>query len=147
MLPQQKSRDVIRRIAGAPLVLAESMHAAIIADAFGTPWHAIFISPLINRWKRMDWADSIGIVPVFHHAGAEGPGSQGNSSARVAAAPPPAVGVDRGRIARLKRRIQRPALERRATALLARLAREDGQLSDRARLEEAKDRLRTRLRI
>lgn len=146
VLPQQDSREVIRRIASAPLVLAESMHAAILADAFGTPWHAVVVSPLINRWKWLDWGESIGLEPLFHSALPDGFRCHGVRHRQVAGAPAPVVDVDTSRLARLRRRLQRRAIERRAAGLLSRLAGKPGQLSDRARLEEAKARLRDRLR-
>ena len=36
--PSEDSKQVIRALAGASVVLAESMHAAILADAFRVPW-------------------------------------------------------------------------------------------------------------
>lgn len=69
--PTCDSQDVIRRIARAGRVLAESMHAAIIADAFGTPWRAVAIGPQVNPTKWLDWAESLKItLEVFHGAGA-----------------------------------------------------------------------------
>lgn len=68
--PRADSRDVIRRLAGAPMVLAESMHAAIIADAFRTPWTPVRIGHRFLASKWNDWADSLGlrlgaIPPLF----------------------------------------------------------------------------------
>lgn len=59
--PEGEARDVIRKLAAAPLVIAESMHAVILADAFGTPWHAVSISYRFNSSKWVDWAESLGI--------------------------------------------------------------------------------------
>lgn len=53
------SREVVRRIAGAKLVLAESMHAAIIADAFRVPWVAVAASHEFSTFKWADWALSL----------------------------------------------------------------------------------------
>lgn len=64
--PRGDARAVIREIARAPLVVAESMHAAIIADAFRTPWVAASISGTLNRPKWLDWADSLGIDLTVH---------------------------------------------------------------------------------
>jgi succinoglycan biosynthesis protein ExoV len=50
---------VIRRIAAAPLVIAESMHAAIIADAFRVPWIPVRFSPHFHAEKWLDWAASL----------------------------------------------------------------------------------------
>lgn len=68
--PRGESRAVIRRLAGAPLVIAESMHAAIIADAFRTPWVPVRIGHRFLDSKWHDWADSLGlrlgpIPPLF----------------------------------------------------------------------------------
>jgi succinoglycan biosynthesis protein ExoV len=67
--PSKNSKDVIRRIAAAPLVIAESMHAAILADSFRVPWIPIRISHLFNAAKWIDWAESleldIMILPLF----------------------------------------------------------------------------------
>ena len=64
--PQGDSRAVIRAIAGAPLVIAESMHAAILADAFRVPWTAVRIGHQFNDFKWQDWADSLGIDLRVH---------------------------------------------------------------------------------
>lgn len=64
--PRGEARGVIREIARAPLVLAESMHAAIIADAFRTPWIAVSISGTLNRPKWLDWAESLDIDLTVH---------------------------------------------------------------------------------
>jgi len=61
--PQGESRQVIREIAGARLVIAESMHAAIIADAFRRPWIAVSITGVFNTTKWQDWGQSIGVDP------------------------------------------------------------------------------------
>lgn len=58
--PCDDAEVVIRRIAGAGRVIAESMHAAIIADAFGVPWQAVGISRTFNAEKWQDWALGIG---------------------------------------------------------------------------------------
>lgn len=57
--PSGESEQVIRRIAGARLVIAESMHAAIIADAYRVPWVAVELSGGFNRFKWTDWASSL----------------------------------------------------------------------------------------
>jgi succinoglycan biosynthesis protein ExoV len=59
--PRGEARAVVRRIAGAPLVLAESMHAAIVADAFRVPWIPVRISAAFNAGKWQDWAQSLGV--------------------------------------------------------------------------------------
>jgi len=59
--PCDDSVQVITRIASASVVLAESMHAAIIADAVRTPWIAVRVSSTFNAAKWQDWADSLEI--------------------------------------------------------------------------------------
>lgn len=61
VLPGGDARAVIAQLRAAPLVIAESMHAAIIADAFRTPWVALRVSNKFNEFKWLDWADSLGI--------------------------------------------------------------------------------------
>lgn len=160
--PEGEAKAVIAKIAAAPLVVAESMHAVILADAFGVPWVGVSISYTFNGSKWLDWGDSLGITPniqplypfvdalrarlpispkkLFSRTGkarASFPmeaALAGGSSARVHAGPMPL---------HLKIRI---ALERPQTvARLRALSREPGQLSDRSRLAEAKARYRAAL--
>lgn len=64
--PADPSEVVIRNIAEARLVIAESMHAAIIADAFRVPWVPVRFNPGFNLFKWQDWGDSldVGIDPL-----------------------------------------------------------------------------------
>jgi succinoglycan biosynthesis protein ExoV len=57
--PQGDSKDVIREIAAARLVIAESMHAAILADAFRTEWIPVDVSGTLNHFKWNDFAESM----------------------------------------------------------------------------------------
>jgi succinoglycan biosynthesis protein ExoV len=57
--PRGDAKTVIGKIARAPRVLAESMHAAIIADAFRVPWTAVTTSREVNSFKWRDWAASV----------------------------------------------------------------------------------------
>jgi len=59
--PTSDAKAIIGRIAGAERVIAESMHAAIIADAFGTPWRGVAVSRSFNEFKWGDWAESLGV--------------------------------------------------------------------------------------
>jgi succinoglycan biosynthesis protein ExoV len=59
--PCGEAKAVIRAIAQAELVVAESMHAAILADAFRVPWVAVTTSQSINSFKWRDWAASLGV--------------------------------------------------------------------------------------
>lgn len=60
--PRGEAKSVIRAIAQAELVVAESMHGAILADAFRVPWIAISTSRSINSFKWQDWATSLGVT-------------------------------------------------------------------------------------
>ena len=72
--PCGEAKAVIRAIAQAELVVAESMHAAILADAFRVPWVAVSTSRSINSFKWQDWAASLGVdyrprhVPISSRA-------------------------------------------------------------------------------
>ncbi len=57
--PRGDSRQVIQRIAGASRVITESLHGAIVAEAFRVPWTPIAISPAFGRFKWQDWAASM----------------------------------------------------------------------------------------
>ena len=59
--PCGDARTVIDRIAGARLVVAESMHAAIIADALRVPWVPIVLSREVAPFKWADWAATVGL--------------------------------------------------------------------------------------
>ncbi len=59
--PEGDSREVIARISQADFVLAESMHAAILADAFRVPWIAVRLSDSFNQFKWNDWTLSLGV--------------------------------------------------------------------------------------
>jgi succinoglycan biosynthesis protein ExoV len=60
--PRQDSELVIRRIGSASLVLAESMHAAIVADALRVPWISVTTTPEFLAFKWADWAASLGMT-------------------------------------------------------------------------------------
>jgi succinoglycan biosynthesis protein ExoV len=59
--PCSDSRTVVKRIAGAEKVIAESMHAAIIADAFRVPWIPVALSREVSPFKWVDWASSLNV--------------------------------------------------------------------------------------
>ena len=60
--PCGEAKAVIGAIAGSRLVIAESMHAAILADALRVPWVAVTTSRQINSFKWQDWATSLGLT-------------------------------------------------------------------------------------
>ena len=57
--PHDGIGSVIDRIRAARLVLAESLHAAIVADAFRVPWLPVKTFYSINRFKWLDWTASL----------------------------------------------------------------------------------------
>ena len=59
--PCKDSRAVVRRIASAEKVIAESMHAAIIADAFRVPWVPVALSREVSPFKWVDWTASVNV--------------------------------------------------------------------------------------
>jgi len=59
--PCEDAHAVIRRIAGARKVIAESMHAGIIADAFRVPWVPVVLSREVAPFKWADWAATLGM--------------------------------------------------------------------------------------
>jgi hypothetical protein len=125
--PCGESEAVIRRIAAADLVITESLHGAIIADAFGVPWRAICASRRFNRAKWQDWADSLAIdlevaelLPGMAAGGKESAGGPGLSR----------------RVARKARALWEVQAAMRQ---LRRFAAEGGQLSDRAALKSAQE--------
>lgn len=72
--PRGDARAVIAEIARSELIIAESMHGAILADAFRVPWVAVSTSRNINSFKWNDWAGTLGVsyrprhVPVSSRA-------------------------------------------------------------------------------
>ncbi|RWX79320.1 polysaccharide pyruvyl transferase family protein [Neorhizobium lilium] len=57
--PRGEAKAVIRHIAQSEFIVAESMHGAILADAFRVPWVAVTTSRAINNFKWSDWASSV----------------------------------------------------------------------------------------
>ncbi|MDL2406070.1 polysaccharide pyruvyl transferase family protein [Rhizobium calliandrae] len=60
--PRGEAKAVIREIATSELIVAESMHGAILADAFRVPWVAVSTSRAINSFKWNDWARSLEVT-------------------------------------------------------------------------------------
>jgi succinoglycan biosynthesis protein ExoV len=140
--PRGDVEDLLARIRGAKLVLAEAMHAAIVADALRTPWVPLLPIHPSHRMKWSDWAASLNLnlkptaLPPSNlreaYVSATGLSGQGKRSARLAEA-----------------RAVQPAnaiLRRLAARRLRRLA-ETGlpHLSEDARIEEVTERCLERL--
>jgi succinoglycan biosynthesis protein ExoV len=157
--PCGEARSVIRAIAQAELVVAESMHAAILADAFRVPWVAVTTSKSINSFKWRDWAGSLGVeyrprrIPISSRAEAVTKGarfwginfekprnkahpahdSEGSESLLLAPAEPPRSTL---------RRAAKEVLAAPSALALRQARKASPQLSADAVLSEKKDRLR-----
>jgi succinoglycan biosynthesis protein ExoV len=59
--PRVGSKAIVNRIRSAKLVLADAMHAAIVADTLRVPWIPLVTSPTINTFKWLDWTLSMGL--------------------------------------------------------------------------------------
>lgn len=59
VLPTGEAHAIIAEIARASLVVTESLHGAILADAFRVPWVPVRISNQFNDFKWQDWAESV----------------------------------------------------------------------------------------
>jgi succinoglycan biosynthesis protein ExoV len=59
--PIDNSRAIIDRIRRARLVIAEAMHAAIVADAVRVPWVPVVSSPQVSTFKWLDWTSSLNL--------------------------------------------------------------------------------------
>jgi succinoglycan biosynthesis protein ExoV len=64
--PKDDFAAVIRQIKQSELVVTESLHGAIIADAFNIPWIAIEYSHRFDRFKWQDWSESVEVELRFH---------------------------------------------------------------------------------
>lgn len=61
--PRGTPEAVIGALAGARLVLTESLHGAILADTYGVPWRGFAVSRNFSTAKWADWTASLGLVP------------------------------------------------------------------------------------
>ena len=59
--PRGEAKAVIRKIASAELVIAESMHGAIVADAFRVPWIPV-VTGRDTPFKWHDWAKALDLT-------------------------------------------------------------------------------------
>ena len=59
MDPADSVEESVARIRQSKLVIAEAMHAAIIADAFRVPWIPVTCYDHILEFKWMDWCQSL----------------------------------------------------------------------------------------
>ncbi|MDX3975175.1 polysaccharide pyruvyl transferase family protein [Shinella sp.] len=151
--PRGEAKDVIREIAQSELIVAESMHGAILADAFRVPWVAVATSDSINSFKWRDWAATVGVehrprrIPISSRAEAIVKGARfwGVDYDRSSAAPPRrpdegdiAVKVEEQSGLRLA---AKQVLAAPSTLALWQASRATPQLSSDTRLAERKERL------
>lgn len=161
--PGADSKAVVREIAMSRLLLAESLHGAILADAFRVPWIAVATSRAINRFKWNDWTQSLDLsyqprfVPLSTRAeailkkarfwglsfGAPAeplpPAAAPNGPARPPPVPPPAPGTARPTGLR---RVAKNALAAPAAAALWLASRATPRLSADAVLARRKEQFR-----
>lgn len=64
--PRDDSKKTLARLRTAKLVLADAMHAAIVADTVRVPWVPLVTSSGINSFKWLDWCQSMGLgyIPI-----------------------------------------------------------------------------------
>ncbi|WHA42771.1 polysaccharide pyruvyl transferase family protein [Agrobacterium larrymoorei] len=157
--PRGEAKSVIKQIAQSEFIVAESMHGAILADAFRVPWVAVSTSTSINNFKWSDWAGSVGVryepryIPVSTRAEAAKKGSKfwGMSfppppPAEVVSQPSSHVQEDGDVLVRAEQ--QGPSLRKLAKQVLAapsslalwQASRAEPRLSPDGRLEERKER-------
>ena len=68
VLPTGEANEIISKIANAELVITESLHGAIFADAFRVPWIALSISNEFNDFKWQDWSSSVEVELQVYQA-------------------------------------------------------------------------------
>ncbi|PVE55178.1 polysaccharide pyruvyl transferase family protein [Rhizobium rhizogenes] len=156
--PRGEAKSVIKQIAQSEMIVAESMHGAILADAFRVPWVAVSTSQSINSFKWSDWAGSVGVayepryIPVSTRAEAAKKGSKfwGISFPP----PPPPVIVEHTSVAphddgdvlvraetqRPLRKLAKQVLAAPSILALWQASRAEPRLSPGGRLEERKER-------
>jgi succinoglycan biosynthesis protein ExoV len=157
--PRGEAMSVIRAIAQSEFIVAESMHGAILADAFRVPWVAVSTSPSINSFKWSDWAGTVGVeyqpryVPVSTRAEAA---KKGSRFWGMSFPPPPApVIAEAGSGPALEgdvlvrpqasqslslRKLAKQVLAAPSTLALWQASRAEPRLSPDGRLEERKER-------
>jgi succinoglycan biosynthesis protein ExoV len=156
--PRGEAKAVIRHIAQSEFIVAESMHGAILADAFRVPWVAVSTSTSINSFKWSDWAGSVGVkyepryVPVSTRAEAA---KKGSKFWGMSFPPPAPVAVHEDSVSRPDegdvlvrpqagqnslKHLAKQVLAAPSTLALWQASRAEPRLSPDGRLEERKDR-------
>lgn len=60
--PSADQDEILADIAGAEKLITSSLHGAIFADAYRTPWLPVSTSPEILPFKWQDWAESMALT-------------------------------------------------------------------------------------
>lgn len=157
--PRGEAKEVIRAIAQSETIIAESMHGAILADAFRVPWVAVTTSQSINSFKWNDWARTVGVsyaprkVPVSTRAeavlkGARFWGVDFKDDGAPSVPAPSSLSVDDGPLVATEERRQttlrgaaKQALALPSALALWQASRAEPQLSGDAALADRKARL------
>ena len=63
--PRDDPLAILRAIAACRVLLSESLHGVIAADAMRVPWIAIEPLAAVHRPKWHDWADTVGVSVAF----------------------------------------------------------------------------------
>ncbi len=63
--PQGDLMEILKTISASELVITESLHGAIMADLFRTPWIPVRLTPKFLPFKWVDWFQSIQLEPVM----------------------------------------------------------------------------------
>jgi len=64
--PRCDFQQVIEQIKQSEIVVCESLHGAIVADAFDVPWVAVSYGYRFNHMKWQDWAESMQLTLKVH---------------------------------------------------------------------------------
>ena len=149
--PRGEAKDVIREIAQSESIVAESMHGAILADAFRVPWVAVSTSANINSFKWRDWAATLGVehrprrIPISTRAEAIIKGARfwgvDYDGATFAGAGEGAIAAAQAAPRSGLRLAAKQMLAAPSTLALWQASRAEPQLSADARLSERKERL------
>jgi len=67
--PRSEVDEIIAGIASVSVVIAEAMHAAIVADALRVPWIPLFTTRHPHRYKWTDWCGSLQMEYAPHWVG------------------------------------------------------------------------------
>ncbi|AFZ44910.1 hypothetical protein PCC7418_2774 [Halothece sp. PCC 7418] len=63
--PRSEIETIIQKIRSSRVVITESLHGAIVADAFRVPWIPVRTRAHINHFKWQDWSTTVGIEHEF----------------------------------------------------------------------------------